>query len=93
MTSTIPRHVIVEQYYRPNSGTAEQVAYALNYYYRTRVDPYVRALSKHDVQRIWDEELQQNLVLRQLGERPAQGFAPDNPHVQLAERLLGAAAA
>ena len=93
MTSTIPRHVIVREYYRPNSGTAEQVAYALSYHYQTRVDPYVRRITKHDVERIWDEELAQNLVLRQLGERPAGGFDPSEPKVQLAETLMGAAAA
>lgn len=92
MTSTIPRHVIVKEYYRPNSGTAEQIAYALTYHYQTKVDPYVRRLSKYDVERIWDEELEQNLVLRQLGDRPREGF-PECDKVQLADRLMGAAAA
>ena len=93
MTSTIPRHVIVREYYRPNSGTAEQIALALTYFYRTRVNASIKALTKIDVERIWDQELAQNLVLRQLGERPAGGFDPKDERVQLADRLLGAAAA
>lgn len=54
--STIPRSVIIEQYYKPNSGTAEQIAYALNYYYRVHSvfrGPDFRPVSKREVERIW----------------------------------------
>lgn len=89
MTSAIPRSVIVKQYLTP--GTAEQIAHSLNYYWRTKKDPYVTPLKARDVQRIWDEEIAVNVVLRQMGERPANGFSESDERLPLARKIMEAA--
>lgn len=89
MTSTIPRSEIIKQYLTP--GTAEQIAYALNYYWRTKKDPFITPLKARDVQRIWDEEVESNVLLRQLGERPLRGFSESDDRLTVARKLLEAA--
>lgn len=79
-------HTLIAGYYlKPMS--AEAVALALNARLQsTTVTPRL-------VRNVFDQEYEGNLVLQQLGERPANGFDAKEPKVQLADALMGAAAA
>jgi|GEM_PF-6679519 len=83
--STAYHSLIARYYLKPIS--AEGVALALNARLRSTI------ITAAKVKAVFDAEYESNFVYRQLGERPAQGFAAENPHVQLAGRLMGAAAA
>lgn len=86
MTTTIPRSEIIKQYCR--EGSAEQIAYTLNFFYRQR-DLFIKPVSAREIEDIWSQEIETNVVLRQLGERPANGF-PQTDATRLAERLVAA---
>lgn len=86
MTTTIPRSEIIRQYCR--EGTAEQIAYGLNAHYRMK-DLFLRPVTAREIERIWAEEIEHNIVLRELGDRPAKGF-PKSAQTELAERLVAA---
>jgi hypothetical protein len=87
--STIPRSEVVKQYLTP--GTAEQIAYALTFHWRTKIDAFVAPLRARDVQHIWDEEYEINPVMREMGERPLRGFPETDERLTVARKLLEAA--
>ncbi len=81
-TSPVPRSEVVKSYCR--IGTAEEIAFCLNLHYRTT------DLTAKKVETVWAQEYDTNIVLRELGERPAKGFLPSEKMV-VAEKLLEAA--
>lgn len=87
--STIPRSVVVKQYLTP--GTAEQIAYALNYHWRKKINAFVTPLKAREVQRIWDEEYETNPIMREMGERPINGFSESDDRLTVARKLMEAA--
>ena len=78
MTRTVPTSAIVNAYTRP--GTAEEIAFCLNFHYRTHI-------SARHVEEVWAKELETNIVLRELGERPRKGFARTD-ELTLVEKLV-----
>lgn len=81
-TTPVSRSEVIKSYCR--IGTAEEIAFCLNLHYRTT------DLTAKKVETIWAEALETNIVLRELGERPAKGFLPSEKTV-VAEKLLEAA--
>lgn len=77
--TTIPHSVIVKCYCR--DGSAADIAAYLNRYYGTGY------MTEALLRRQWAEELERNVVLRELGERPTRGFPPSTK-TKVAEDLL-----
>lgn len=63
--------------------SAQEAAFVLNQIHKTT------ELTKAKVELIWSAEIEKNIVMRELGERPDKGFSP-SPQTELAERMLRA---
>ena len=75
---TVPTSAIINAYTRV--GTAEEIAFCLNFHYRTHI-------SARHVEEVWAKELETNIVLRELGERPRKGFRRTD-ELTLVEKLV-----
>lgn len=80
MTRNPFHKIIMQDYLKPKS--AQQVAAEINQKYRLPLFTAAKVLQ------IWNQEVDSNFLLQQLGERPLHGFDPEKLDKQTADKVL-----